>query len=271
MTDEFDPWELATGLPEKFKGVIQDSCFTFDSDYHDGDTCLLRLTVLTDDTEIGEAGETTLLYSCGTGWEPESRGEGVRREDGKLKPFQKQSSVGQLIEATRGAMGSQDAKARGNPMKAKYWRGLKFDWERKSYSGTFGDGKREWTRMLPVKWLGEVGSSGADGARQAAAARQAPAPSSVPNRPPEAPQTPQPAAEAPAAAEVPHPPPAPSGGMSSALRLALLKAAKAAPDHDSFIEAAFGLDGVMDNPEVEAAIMANGPDSLYARAKGTGG
>lgn len=255
-TDQFDPWELSSGLPDDFDFTCNDAFFEFDSNYNDGQTLVLKL----EGVDESNMQETTLMYPTGDGWETPDQGKTAQREDGKKKGFNKNSGIGLLIGAAVETGGGEALKAKGNPMVAAIWKNERFHMKRSEidYGGEIG--KKE--RLLPTAYLGPVGAAPAAAPAPATPAQTAPS-GAVKEDPGTAEATPV----TPAAA------PAPAGaGMTATTKVALLKLGKEIKSqggtHDTFIERAFvEVEGVMGNAEAEAAVMAaEGPDSIWAKS-----
>lgn len=250
---EYDPWHFNTGLAESYRGKVLQGYFTFDSEYQDGSAVLLKLDILTDDPELGEGGKVTEQYPVGKDWEPKENGLKVAHNSGKVKNLNKNGGVATLCQAAVEAGAGETLQKRGGtdgPLRSDIWTGLEFDWELKEFSGTFSGEKSTWTRMLPVKFLGEKGEGG--GAATTPAAQQETAPT------PQEGTSERVTSAGPAAA---------TNGMSPVLKAKLTALAKEAASHDAFMEAAFGVDGVMGNNEVEQMVAQDGEGSIYANAK----
>lgn len=224
MSDGFDPWAFTSGLLDDVTVKVEDSFFAFDADYNDGETLLLKWEVSTDDDDQPTA---TLMYPCGKGWEPKDKGAKAAREDGKSKAFGKQSGIGQLASAAIEAGAGDVLRERGNPMEAAIWKGLSFHMKRKEidYGGEIG--KKE--RLLPTEFIQGASKSSASKAKAAPVEDDGDAD-----------------AETPAASSAPV--------LKGALKVKLMKLAKEHDDYDSFVEAAYELDGVDGNAAAEAAI-----------------
>lgn len=251
MAEEvYDPWHFTTGFAEKYRGKVLDSYFTFDSEYQDGTALLLKLEILTDDVEIGEGGKITEQYPVGKDWEPKEQGARAAHNSGKPKNLNKNGGVATLCAAAVEAGAGETLQERGGadgPLNAGIWKGLEFDFERKEFSGTFSGEKSTWARMLPVKFHGSNGATAPAATPAAAAAAADDSVSRV-------------SSGGTAAA-------ASGGGVSPVMRAKLINIAKEAATHDAFMEAAFGVDGVMGVAEVEQAVAEDGAGSIWATAK----
>lgn len=154
-------WETDEGGFEPFDGTIIQAEFGYDNTYGDGEPALLILTVKADDPELFEDndGETRLLYPIGKGWEPADGGATCQHETGRPRKFHVLSGVGALVNAAAQLDGVLDIlKSRGPATQANVWEGLRFTFEDVKFSRTDKDGETiEWTRRLPVAFLGVEG------------------------------------------------------------------------------------------------------------------
>lgn len=230
--DDFDPFTPETGLIDDFDATVTSAFFTTDAAYNDGETLLLKLECETDNPE---APETVLQYSCGAGWEAADNGKKAVREDGKRRRFNQQSGIWKLVEAAMNAGAGDALRTRGTPMEASMWVGLKFHIKRVE----MGEGQYKTTRPMPVQFLGEAGE-GSKGSQAG------PSPAT---------------ATTPAAAD----PVTNGAGMSKVLEAKLKKLARDCADHESFIVAAFDLDGVDGNADAERAVV---DEAFFNAAKG---
>lgn len=242
--DAFDPWQFTSGLPDDFDGYVTDAVFGFNPQYMDGTRLVLMLTVLSDDDDIGEE---PLMYPAGSGWEVKDRGETAVREDGKEKGFNQSSGMGLLCAAAIEAGAGDVLKERGSPMQASIWKGLGFHWNRKSFDYGGDIGSKE--RLVPTAYLGVKGGGGA-AAGGGGGAAAAPAAST---------------ASAPAAADTPAATPPASGEVTGKTRVALIRLAKQCDTHDLFMEKAYDMAEVADNPAAQA--LVDTPDALYNEAR----
>lgn len=223
-SDEFDPFTPETGLIDDFDFTVEESWFTTDAAYNDGETLLLKLEGATDNPEQPDV---TVQYSCGNGWEASDGGKVAVREDGKKRRFNQSSGIWKLVEAAMNAGAGEALRSRGTPMEASMWAGLKFHMKRVEQ----GEGQFKTTRPLPVSFLGEAGEGSS---ASAAAPTVTPAASN-------------------------------GVGLSKVLEVKLKKLARDSDDHESFIVAAFELDGVDGNADAERAVV---DEAWYASAKG---
>jgi hypothetical protein len=247
--NEYDPWATSSGLVDDVTVTIADAYFTFDPGYNDGQTLVLKIEGHTDD---GDSPEFDAFFPCGNGWETTDKGATASREDGKRKGFNKNTGYGMFFLSAIECGAGDVLKSRGTPMEAAVWKGLVFHMKRKEvdYGGEIGKkDKLVCTEFFP---------DGAPGGKPSAAA---PAAASGPRR------------ATPPAEEGTSPATASTGGNGSILadlpvplRAKLKAAAKGAANHDGFIEAAYGIDGVDGNPALEEALLD--PAGIYAELVG---
>lgn len=244
--NEYDPWATTSGLVDDVTVTITDAYFTFDPQYNDGQTLLLKVAGQTDDEENPEFDQ---FFPCGNGWETTDKGKSASREDGKRKGFNKNSGYGMFFTRAIDAGAGEALKSRGTPMEAEVWKGLTFHFKRESIDFGGEIGKKD--RILPDVFLPEgIGGSAAKPVTK----------------------TTTPPAGASKVDKLPDDAPAGAGGGSGAaagtldllvpLRAKLKKAARDAGSHDGFIEAAYGIEGVDGNAALEEAILD--PAGLYA-------
>lgn len=241
MADEFDPFNLGSGLADDVDVTFTDTYFGTDAEYNEGKTLLLISTGKTDDAEV-EGGEMRLMYPCGNGWETTDKGKTAVREDGKQKNFIKTSGIGLLI--THAIEAGCDLRTVGQekgvtPFEAALWDGLSFHMKRKQikYGGEIGTVER----LLPDSFIASGGGSKKSAPK--------PEPKSEPKGEPESSGD-----EAPA-----------NGALSAAEKAKLKVLAKKCGTHDEFIEKAFTeLEFVNNNSAAEDAVMD--PDGIYAEA-----
>lgn len=228
---EFDPFSPETGLIDDFDFTVDSAWFTTDAAYNNGETLLLKLNGPTDNPDTPE---TTLQYSCGSGWEAEDNGKRAVREDGKRRRFNQSSGIWKMVESAMNAGAGDALRSRGTPMEASMWVGLRFHMKRVEQ----GEGDFKTTRPLPVSFLGVVGEGAGAAPKQAASA---PAPASAP-------------------ASTSN-----GAGLSKVLEIKLKKLARESDTHEDFIVAAFELDGVDGNADAERAVV---DEAFFNAAKG---
>lgn len=258
---EFDPWETSTGLPDKITVRIESPHFGFDAQIQNGTRCLF----IPEGTII--AGTDTpepfnQFFTVGDGWEPAGKG-GSRlvREDGRAKQINNNSNYGRFFTSLKKAAEAQDLidalRKRGTPFDAETWDGLELYLERETY--TFEDretGKdREASRLnvMRIEKMGDVKvkakaaeSDGADGDADTEKA-------SVRSGEPET------AASSNGGG--------PADDLDPKTKAKLRALAREHTEHKAFVEAAFDVDGVLDNAVAEEAIMAQGEGSIWASTR----
>jgi hypothetical protein len=262
-TYDFDPWETSSGLPDKLRVRIENPHFTFNAEINDGNTCLFvpEGTVLSGDG-IDEPTEFNQFFGCGPGWEPQGKG-GTRvvREDGKAKRFNNNVAYAHLFtsllkQAT--AQGMDDAlRKRGTPYEAAMWQSMVLDLKRidlPSFTGKDGNEvKRNVLVVENIVQMGDVKGNDSASASSAtsAASEEVTASASV--------------GQSTSAAES-----ASTNGLDPKVKAKLRAAARTATSHAQFVELAFDVEGVLDDPAAEQAVMDEGEGSIYATVKAEG-
>lgn len=234
MSDQKDipvGWQTESGLALDDADVkILHSQFRYDADYNNGETLLWIPTFEVD----GE--EKEQFFPCGKGWEPADKGQSARHESGKPRKFNKNSSYGTWLNSAI-ACAADVLYARGDATNAAVWEGLRFHVESHEESFTIkGELEpRTTNRIVATAYLGadEAEAKPAPKKSEKAAAK------STTNG---------------------------DGELSAPMKAKLKAMAKEHDTHDAFMEAAFGLEGVMGVPAAENAVMD--PDGLYAEARG---
>jgi len=234
---DFDPWELGTGLPDKLTVRIDNPHFGFDAQLADGTRCAFFLEgTVTAGTEDG--GEFSQWYTLGEGWEPASKGTRLVREDGKRSTkINNQSNYGRLVRSLTTAAEAQGLtdvlRKRGNPFETRLWDGLELYLEREEYEFTDMQTKEKRSgSRLNVGRIEKV-----------------------------------PGAEAQVEESNLHGP----GDLQPKTKAGLRKLAKEVKarggSHNEFAELAFSdVDGVLDNPVAEDAVMNQDEGSIWASA-----
>lgn len=250
-TYDFDPWSTSSGLPAFMQVRIENPHFGFDAKVQDGQRCLFipEGTVLSGDG-IDEPTEFTQFYSCGPGWEPEGKGgTRVKREDGKMRPFNENVAYAKLFTSLMVAANEQglldDLKKRGTPFTASLWQDMLLDLERvegEPFEGS--DGKTHTPNYLLVKNIVKMGDSKpAAGSDETVTGKATVGSSSA----------------------------ASTNGAVDAKTKAKLKVLareckSEGVSHAQFVERAFEVEGVLDNNEAEALVMDEGEGSLWDEA-----
>lgn len=286
MADEFDPFATSSGLPDELDFDITEAWFEFDPQYNDGQTLVFKINVKATDEEFGEGGVGVLMYPCGNGWTAAERGAVAVREDGTNKGFNNSSGYALFFLGAIACDGAEKvlrSEGRGDPRKAGMWVGTSWHVDRKerNYGGEIGTR----SRLIPTKFLGEGGASTGAAKATGAAKKAGPVAKSAGAGPVKAAgpvksagpvKKAAPTAQTQAVEELPADEAANNGadagagaefGPGNELYDTLYAMALAAPDHDTFMEQAFSsVEGVNGDEVVEAAVMDNGPDSMWAKA-----
>ena len=233
MPDEFEGWGTSTGLIDDVDVAIKDAQFIYHPDINNGETLLLKLSLLVDDADTKEVDQ---LYSCGKGWETNDQGKTAEREDGNEKfKFNEQTKYAKWFTAAIGCGAGPTLAQRGTARVAAVWIGLKFHVKSVTEEYTMDNQVRETRTLLPDVFHGVVGEGPA--AKAEAATEEAPAE----------------AAKAESNGAV---------GITGAMKAKLKKLATAAKTEDEFLEAAYGVEGVDGNAAVEDNLEA-----FYAEVK----
>lgn len=240
---------------DDFVGTIVEAYFSTDAGYNSGKTLCLIATFESEEMEKPQK----VMFACGDGWEQIENGEVAVRSDGAAKNFQKNSKVGLFVGGCiRTGAVSDMVKLGGDQFHAKAYVGLKM--HIKAHNIDYGKKVGVQKAMIPVEYYGVDPSVVAGGTLTAAAQpvvrAAAPAAPAAPVAPVAAPVAPS-AAPAPAAA---------GGDIEPEMRATLVNLADESPTHEAFMEAAFAMPGVEDNPKVSAAVMSRKPGSIWAVA-----
>lgn len=216
---EHDPYQTTLGLIDDFDGEIAGAWFGTDPGYNGGQSILLTLDINTDNPDQPQITEKV---SVGSGWEVEDQGAAITKSSGRVA-FNRSSKAGLWLDHALAAGAGDTMKAKGTPMQASTWEGLKFHFERKPITGFNGEVKDV---LLPVTFLGGESGSGSAKASSNGASN----------------------GNGSAAVDTP--------ADLDKKTLALLKgAAKKSETHADFIDAAFKIDGVDGNAAAESVVL----------------
>jgi hypothetical protein len=242
---DFDPWSTSSGLPAFMQVRIDNPHFGYDAKVQDGQVCLFipEGTTLSGDG-IDEPEPFNQFYGCGPGWEPaDKNGTKVRREDGKMRPFNDNTAYAHLFTSLIAKANEQDMvediKQRGTPFEAGLWANLTLDLKRVELEPFTGrDGKEVKRNLLVVNKIVKMGGRG-DGEQ----VQQSASVSS------DASETPTPAAALNGA----------GNGLTPQIKARIKVLARTCKEQGvqqaQFVERAFELEGVLDNPDAEQYVM----------------
>lgn len=252
---EFDPFALSSGLLDDADVEVDDATFKYDPNYNDGNTCVLALSISSDDEDVDS--DTELLFPCGDAWEPADGGESTVRTDEKAKPFNKRSGIGLLLGSFFESGAEADLRASGHtPMQADMYRKMKFHVGRKEVDYGTDIGKID--RIVCTEWYGYAGegsskSSGtskkaAGGSKKAAGTKKASKKAAA--KPPEEETT----------DDGPF-------GLPQGVYDQMAGIADECEEHDEFMERCLAeIEGIEDNEAWQEAMTNTGDDSLWMEA-----
>lgn len=262
MSDEFDYFELGSGLPLADANVtITNAEFRFDTSYSaDAVVCAIEFTPHEEGHEAQEQ-----LYSVGKGWEPLDRGATVAHGSGKPVKINNQSNYGRFIAAAVECEGFLDyAREVGlQPNSAALWVGTQWHLGTIEISTTNpskpNDPPKVKSVIIPDEFLGvgeedEEEEAPAKPAAKKTVAKKVAAPAKKAAAKP---------AASPAADQV-----AELEAEDADLVAALIQAATDADDQDAFMEAAMEIEGVSGNRLAEKVVMNSKPGSIWAEHGG---
>lgn len=262
-TEEFDPFATETGFKSDYDGVIEDAWFA--TSEKGGDNIMFFASIKADDGE-----EVENRYSCGGDWATYDGGETVEHPKGSRKGFNSQTKYAGLLAAAMTCEGAEGVLRERSmsgpktddgiplgPRSAALWKGTKWHWIAVEKDYDFPDKEKPGERVTgksitvkPTAFLGVVGDAAAGGT---ATSTGVPAASSTPGVPA---ASSTPAATAPSAASTTEVPADLLGPLTAA--------AKAAPDFNSFIDAAMEISGVPENGDVMGKVA---DEAFYASLK----
>lgn len=263
MSDEFDYFELGSGLPLADADVtITNAEFRFDTAY--SADAVVAAIEFTPDEEGVESQEQ--LYSVGKGWEPLDRGAAVAHGSGKPVKINNQSNYGRFIAAAIECEGFLDyAREAGlQPNSAALWVGTR--WHLGSITITVqnpskpNEPAKEKTVIVPDEFYGVAGEEEEEAAP---APTKKAAASKVPAKKVAAKKVAAKPAAGGAADQV-----AELTAENEELVDALIAAAVEAEDQDAFMEAAMEIEGVSGNRLAEKVVMNSKPGSIWAEHGG---
>lgn len=127
MPKEFDPLATSTGLVENVDVTITEPRWAFDPEYNNGETLVLKTTLVFDDPDIEDREQ---FFPAGKGWTTNDKGKTAENEDGKENiNFNGNSHIGELV---RDIVAHNEKAARARvaefplgPNEAAWWDGLR--------------------------------------------------------------------------------------------------------------------------------------------------
>lgn len=163
----WDTEENVYGPEPPFDATVKEPYFDYDPEYQDGENVLLYWPLT--DISDPEWEEHTIRFSVGKEWDTEDN-KTVENLQNKEK-FNASSFYGRVINRVIGKesdfeqafKGAFDAlKERGDPTDARVWDGLRFRFDAETFEFDFKDdrGKQQFTRLMPVEYLGEEKKKG---------------------------------------------------------------------------------------------------------------
>lgn len=222
-----EAWELSSGLPLAGATVTVSAA---DFGYRQNifpDTVFCNLTFDIDGAEPREQS-----YSVGGGYEAREKGKRIERVDGKNKGVSDQSNYGKFIKAALAVPGVKAylQSINADPLVAATWQGMRFVLGSQSQEtlNTATNIKSTKQLLVPVEFLG---TGVAEKAEKVAAPKVG------------------------------------VGEVDADLAAVLLELAGSSADHDTFMAAAFSVDGVEGNAAAENAVMQSGKGSIWAKSQ----
>lgn len=231
-TDYADSYELGDA-PVLGEGTvtIENATFGYDAQYRNGEAEILILEGKVVDDE-GQPHDWRKFYPVGTGWSVNDGGRSISRQDGKNK-IMRGCKYGLWLQGALESGAGDELRKRGPATEAKVWDGMKFEVRSKESSFKNSAGEMvSYGTLVPVAYLG----AGAATVTATPAAATTSATSSAPST------------------------------LSVKLRRELKKVATASDTYDAWVDAAFLVDGVDGNPEIENMVAES--EDLYLELRG---
>lgn len=144
-------WDTGSGLVEEYDGEVIDAYFE-EGEYGGTLKLIISSPAVDDDLEN--------WYPCGKKVAVVSDNE-VDLSAMRGGVFNKNSGVGQLIEAIKTDEGLIAQVGEAGPAFADSFKGLKAHWKLHTYTANINGEKREYTRILPTKAIGDGAKGGA--------------------------------------------------------------------------------------------------------------
>ena len=245
-----------TGLADDFDATIVAASFGTDTRYNNGNTLLLKLSIVADDPEVSDR---DLLYSCGNGWVTVDGGKTAKHETGLKRNFNENSAVRRFMRRmmslptpdgrkVHDLLLERESSEYGGDKDSANYVGFRFHFnnERQEYGANSGLEAKN--RLMPTAFLG-IAENVSVQAAPASVAAAAPTASAV---------------SAPTASTAAAP--AESGSaVSGALKVQLIKLAKSSPNVAAFIAAVSEMPEVLDNEAILVEMVDESADGFYAR------
>jgi hypothetical protein len=157
LTTRHNDWELGSGLPDDVDAYIVMARFGWPSEYNNGQTLCLELTLESSDADF----DRPVLMPVGNNWTTDRDCCILSHINGKAEAkIIKTSGYGQMIDHVL-TVAEAPVEELGSPKDARIWEGLGFHWVRKEISlgaGAEAKGFRASVeRLLPVAYLGRRG------------------------------------------------------------------------------------------------------------------
>lgn len=230
MSADYDEWGLSSGLP------LADAEVTVEAMEFGFNNAIAAGTIFANFTFIDADGERhEQSFSVGKDWEPADKGAELVSTTGKPRKLSQNSNYGLLVKSAIEAVQGDLSKLGKGFRFAETWIGSQWRTgtvERDVENQNTGE-KSKKDRIIFVEFLGNEGASPAPAGKKAKAAK----------------------AEA-----------ADDNGVEPELWAALVKLATDADDHDSFMDEALELEGVVGVKAVEKLVMGTKPGSVWASA-----
>lgn len=223
-----DEWALGGGLPLDGAEVeITGFEFGFNNDYSAG-----VLAAIITFTPLDGSDEQEQTYSVGQGWEQASKGAELVSENGKPKKLSQRSGYGMFVAAAVDAVNGDFEKLGKGFRFADSWIGTRWELgsiEVETANPNDKENTKKRDRIVPVKFLGRDGEAKTSTGSKASTAK--------------------------------------TDDESDELVEQLVEMAKAADDHESFMDEALELKGVAGNKALEKKVMSTGRGSIWKLAE----
>lgn len=159
MPEEYDSYEVSTGLIDHFTGTVIGAMFGIRANYSETNYLMLWTIELDNPGDFPqvESGQMTEQFSIGPEWESLDGGQTVEYPGNPEKKFNGNTQYGQII--TRAVeWGMKDRlKAKGPTTNAEIWVGERFEFKaetRRSFKNQAGETVSPGPKIMPVAYLG---------------------------------------------------------------------------------------------------------------------